>query len=130
MAGEKIGLFAHTGTLSVISGEGPVQMQAQNGAMSLGAQQKVSLVSTADMLFAGKKKVTLIGGGSYLKIEEGSIEYGTTETYLRRVERTYVGQPESQPMDFPQLHPVIQGNICITCLLKAIQANDAMVQGV
>ncbi|ELZ8934772.1 type VI secretion system tip protein VgrG [Cronobacter dublinensis] len=130
MAGEKIGLFAHTGTLSVISGEGPVQMQAQNGAMSLGAQQKVSLVSTADMLFAGKKKITLIGGGSYLKIEEGSIEYGTTETYLRRVERTYVGQPASQPVDFPQLHPVIQGNICITCLLKAIQANDAMVQGV
>jgi len=130
MAGEKIGLFAHTGTLSVISSEGPVQMQAQNGAMSLGAQQKVSLVSTADMLFAGKKKITLIGGGSYLKIEEGNIEYGTTETYLRRVERTYVGQSASQPVDFPQLHPVIQGNICITCLLKAIQANDAMVQGV
>ncbi|EPR9023161.1 type VI secretion system Vgr family protein [Cronobacter dublinensis] len=98
MAGEKIGLFAHTGTLSVISGEGPVQMQAQNGAMSLGAQQKVSLVSTADMLFAGKKKITLIGGGSYLKIEEGSIEYGTTETYLRRVERTYVGASQDMPV--------------------------------
>ncbi|NCH71763.1 type VI secretion system Vgr family protein [Cronobacter dublinensis] len=98
MAGEKIGLFAHTGTLSVISGEGPVQMQAQNGAMSLSAQQKVSLVSTADMLFAGKKKITLIGGGSYLKIEEGSIEYGTTETYLRRVERTYVGASQDMPV--------------------------------
>ncbi|EOC3059865.1 type VI secretion system Vgr family protein [Cronobacter dublinensis] len=98
MAGEKIGLFAHTGTLSVISGEGPVQMQAQNGAMSLGAQQKVSLVSTADMLFAGKKKITLIGGGSYLKIEEGNIEYGTTETYLRRVERTYVGASQDMPV--------------------------------
>ncbi|EOI3505410.1 type VI secretion system Vgr family protein [Cronobacter dublinensis] len=98
MAGEKIGLFAHTGTLSVISAEGPVQMQAQNGAMSLGAQQKVSLVSTADMLFAGKKKITLIGGGSYLKIEEGSIEYGTTETYLRRVERTYVGASQDMPV--------------------------------
>lgn len=98
MTGEKIGLFAHTGTLSVISGEGPVQMQAQNGAMSLGAQQKVSLVSTADMLFAGKKKITLIGGGSYLKIEEGNIEYGTTETYLRRVERTYVGASQDMPV--------------------------------
>ncbi|WP_158694323.1 DUF2345 domain-containing protein, partial [Cronobacter malonaticus] len=53
---------------NVISGEGPVQFQAQNGAMSLSAQQKISLVSTGDMLFAGKKKVTLIGGGSYLKI--------------------------------------------------------------
>ncbi|ELY4775741.1 type VI secretion system Vgr family protein [Cronobacter turicensis] len=97
-AGEKIGLFARTGKLNVISGEGPVQFQAQNGAMSLSAQQKISLVSTSDMLFAGKKKVTLIGGGSYLKIEQGKIEYGTTATYLRKVERTMVGAPKSMPL--------------------------------
>ncbi len=97
-AGEKIGLFAHTGKLNVISGEGPVQFHAQNGTMSLSAQQKISLVSTSDMLFAGKKKVTLIGGGSYLKIEQGKIEYGTTATYLRKVERTMVGAPKNMPL--------------------------------
>ncbi|EPE0990513.1 type VI secretion system Vgr family protein [Cronobacter sakazakii] len=97
-AGEKIGLFARTGKLNVISGEGPVQFQAQNGTMSLSAQQKISLVSTSDMLFAGKKKVTLIGGGSYLKIEQGKIEYGTTATYLRKVERTMVGAPKNMPL--------------------------------
>ncbi|EPT7084057.1 DUF2345 domain-containing protein [Cronobacter sakazakii] len=97
-AGEKIGLFARTGKLNVISGEGPVQFQAQNGTMSLSAQQKISLVSTGDMLFAGKKKVTLIGGGSYLKIEQGKIEYGTTATYLRKVERTMVGAPKNMPL--------------------------------
>ncbi|EOB9996719.1 DUF2345 domain-containing protein [Cronobacter sakazakii] len=128
-AGEKIGLFAHTGKLNVISGEGSVQFQAQNGAMSLSAQQKISLVSTSDMLFAGKKKVTLIGGGSYLKIEQGKIEYGTTATYLRKVERTFVGGSASQPLTFPEIHPVIQSTICIPCLLKAIQANDAIIEG-
>ncbi|EPT7065573.1 type VI secretion system Vgr family protein [Cronobacter turicensis] len=128
-AGEKIGLFARTGKLNVISGEGPVQFQAQNGAMSLSAQRKISLVSTSDMLFAGKKKVTLIGGGSYLKIEHGKIEYGTTATYLRKVERTFVAGSASQPLTFPEIHPVIQSTICIPCLLKAIQANDAIIEG-
>ncbi|EPW7978116.1 type VI secretion system Vgr family protein [Cronobacter turicensis] len=128
-AGEKIGLFARTGKLNVISGEGPVQFQAQNGAMSLSAQRKISLVSTSDMLFAGKKKVTLIGGGSYLKIEQGKIEYGTTATYLRKVERTFVAGSASQPLTFPEIHPVIQSTICIPCLLKAIQANDAIIEG-
>lgn len=32
----------------------------------------------------GKKHVTLIGGGSYLKIEAGKIEYGTTGDYIRK----------------------------------------------
>ncbi|ELY7490085.1 type VI secretion system tip protein VgrG [Cronobacter turicensis] len=128
-AGENIGLFARTGKLNVISGEGPVQFQAQNGAMSLSAQRKISLVSTSDMLFAGKKKVTLIGGGSYLKIEQGKIEYGTTATYLRKVERTFVAGSASQPLTFPEIHPVIQSTICIPCLLKAIQANDAIIEG-
>ncbi|MDQ9204076.1 hypothetical protein QBS70_02765 [Cronobacter sakazakii] len=81
------------------------------------------------MLFAGKKKVTLIGGGSYLKIEQGKIEYGTTATYLRKVERTFVGGSASQPLTFPEIHPVIQSTICIPCLLKAIQANDAIIEG-
>ncbi|MDU1941565.1 MAG: type VI secretion system tip protein VgrG [Cronobacter sakazakii] len=91
LAGDKLGLFAHTGPLSLKSGEGPVGMQAQNGRMSLAAQKKLTMTSTRDISFAGKKRITLIGGGSYLKIEQGKIEYGTTGVYLRKVPRTYVG---------------------------------------
>ena len=88
LAGEKLGLFARTGQLSVKSGEGPVEVQAQNASMRLFAEKKLTLSSVSDILFAGKKRITLIGGGSYLRLEAGKVEYGTTASYLRKVKRT------------------------------------------
>ena len=63
LAGERLGLFARTGQLSVKSGEGPVEVQAQNGSMRLFAEKKLTLSSACDISFAGKKRITLIGGG-------------------------------------------------------------------
>ncbi|MGC6387656.1 type VI secretion system Vgr family protein [Ewingella sp. S1.OA.A_B6] len=103
LAGEQVGLFARTGKLSVISSEGPVQIQAQNGAMHLSAEQKLSLVSAADMLFAGKKKVTLIGGGSYVIIDAGKVEYGTAGTYTRKIKRTTTTARATMPVSMPRM---------------------------
>ncbi|EOE6854746.1 type VI secretion system Vgr family protein [Cronobacter sakazakii] len=108
LAGDKFGLFAHTGPLSLKSGEGPVGMQAQNGRMSLAAQKKLTMTSTRDISFAGKKRITLIGGSSYLKIEQGKIEYGTTGVYLRRVPRTYVGAAAAMAQEMPVM-PIADG---------------------
>ncbi|WP_105494138.1 type VI secretion system Vgr family protein [Escherichia coli] len=88
LVGERLGLFARTGQLSVKSGEGPVDVQAQNGSMRLFAEKKLMLSSACDISFAGKKRITLIGGGSYLRLEAGKIEYGTTASYIRKVKRT------------------------------------------
>jgi len=44
--------------------------------------------SASDITLAGKKRITLIGGGSYLRLEAGKVEYGTTATYMRKVKRT------------------------------------------
>ncbi|MBD4198160.1 DUF2345 domain-containing protein, partial [Xanthomonas citri pv. citri] len=41
LAGEKLGLFARTGQLSVKSGEGPVEVQAQNASLRLFAEKKL-----------------------------------------------------------------------------------------
>ncbi|MCE9994153.1 type VI secretion system tip protein VgrG [Enterobacter asburiae] len=101
LAGDEIGLFARTGELSINASEGPVQIQAQNGAMHLSAEQRLHLISASDMLFAGKKKVTLIGGGSYLTIEAGKIEYGTDTTYTRKIKRTHLTVSATQPVSFP-----------------------------
>ncbi|WP_139154082.1 DUF2345 domain-containing protein, partial [Enterobacter cloacae] len=84
LAGEKLGLFARTGQLSLKASEGEVEVQAQNGKMALFAEQKLTMSSASDISFAGKKRITLIGGGSYLRLEAGKIEYGTLGTYLRR----------------------------------------------
>lgn len=132
LAGEKLGLFARTGQLSLKASEGPVEVQAQNGKMQLCAEKKLTLTSESDILFAGKKRITLIGGGSYLRLEAGEIEYGTVGTYLRKVKRTMAAGAASMPLPIPLLpgqYPPLSETICIECLLNAIKANDAIVQG-
>lgn len=103
LAGEKLGLFARTGQLSVKSGEGPVEVQAQNASLRLFAEKKLTLSSANDISFAGKKRITLIGGGSYLKLEAGKVEYGTTATYIRKVKRTMAAGSNSQAPELPFL---------------------------
>ncbi|HEA0250359.1 TPA: type VI secretion system tip protein VgrG [Salmonella enterica] len=88
LAGEKLGLFAHTGQLSLKSGEGAIDVQAQNASLRLFAEKKLTLSSASDISFAGKKRITLIGDGSYLRLEAGKVEYGTTASYMRKVKRT------------------------------------------
>ena len=108
--------------------------------------------STADVLFAGKKRITLSGGGSYLKIDANGVEYGTTGIYMRRMKLTLKRVKDAAEMDFPSVsvelmedgaegavpltiplfpeqYPVFKKKICIECLLNAIKANDAVVQG-
>ena len=103
LAGERLGLFARTGQLSLKSGEGAVDVQAQNGSMRLFAEKKLTISSKSDISFTGKKRITLIGGGSYLRLEAGKIEYGTMATYLRRTKRTMVAAPATMPLPIPLL---------------------------
>ncbi|MCP5629240.1 DUF2345 domain-containing protein, partial [Klebsiella pneumoniae] len=98
LAGEKLGLFARTGQLSLKSGEGPVEVQAQNASLRLFAEKKLTLSSASDISFAGKKRITLIGGGSYLRLEAGKVEYGTTAMYMRKVKRTMAAGAASMPV--------------------------------
>lgn len=116
LAGEKLGLFARTGQLSLKASEGQVEVQAQNGKMQLFAEKKLTLGSASDISFAGKKRITLIGGGSYLRLEAGKIEYGTTATYLRRVKRTMAAGKNNMVVDIPS----IAGEISDTFLIKKI----------
>lgn len=103
LTGEKLGFFARTGQLSLKSGEGPIDVQAQNASMRLFAEKKLTLSSASDISFAGKKRITLIGGGSYLKLEAGKVEYGTTASYLRKVKRTMAAGSNSQTPELPFL---------------------------
>ncbi|EOG2146467.1 DUF2345 domain-containing protein, partial [Salmonella enterica] len=114
LTGEKLGVFARTGQLSLKVSEGPVEMQAQNAAMRLFAEKKLTMSSASDISFAGKKRITLIGGGSYLRLEAGKVEYGTTASYLRRVKRTMAAGAASIPVK-----AVTGGGLCLSCLMKA-----------
>ena len=117
-----VGLFARTGPLSLKASEGPVEMQAQNASLQLFAEKKLMLSSAGDILFVGKKRITLIGGGSYLKLEAGKVEYGTTAMYLRRVKRTMAAGAASIPVKAST-----GGGICLSCLMKAAMNGDTFV---
>ncbi|MBM9569528.1 type VI secretion system tip protein VgrG, partial [Citrobacter sedlakii] len=122
LAGEKLGLFARTGQLSLKSGEGPVEVQAQNDSMRLFAEKKLTMSSASDISLTGKKRITLIGGGSYLRLEAGKVEYGTTATYIRKVKRTMAAGAVSMPVK-----AVTGGGICLSCLMKAAMNGDTFV---
>lgn len=121
LAGEKLGLFARTGQLSLKSGEGPVEVQAQNASLRLFAEKKLTLSSASDISFAGKKRITLIGGGSYLRLEAGKVEYGTTATYLRRTKRTMAAGAVSMPLPFREK------GLCLSCLMDAAMNGTPVV---
>ncbi|ECG8638352.1 DUF2345 domain-containing protein, partial [Salmonella enterica subsp. arizonae] len=116
LAGEKLGLFARTGQLSLKASEGLVEMQAQNAAMRLFAEKKLTMSSASDISFAGKKRITLIGGGSYLRLEAGKVEYGTMATYMRKVKRTMAAGENSIDVDIPS----IAGEVSILSFTKKI----------
>ncbi|HCD2046640.1 TPA: type VI secretion system tip protein VgrG [Klebsiella pneumoniae] len=122
LAGERLGLFARTGQLSLKSGEGPAEVQAQNASLRLFAEKKLTLSSASDISFAGKKRITLIGGGSYLRLEAGKVEYGTTATYIRKVKRTMAAAAASIPVK-----ATTGGGICLSCLMKATMNGDTFV---
>ncbi|WP_336998676.1 DUF2345 domain-containing protein, partial [Leclercia sp. M50] len=125
LTGEKLGLFARTGQLNLKSGEGPVEVQAQNASMRLFAEKKLTLSSAGDISLAGKKRITLIGGGSYLKLEAGKVEYGTTATYMRKVKRTMAAGPSSLSL----MPSFSQNGICLSCLLEAAENGAPIVIG-
>ncbi|MGS1446137.1 DUF2345 domain-containing protein [Klebsiella pneumoniae] len=99
-----------------------MEMQAQNASLQLFAEKKLMLSSAGDILFVGKKRITLIGGGSYLKLEAGKVEYGTTAMYLRRVKRTMAAGAASIPVKAST-----GGGICLSCLMKAAMNGDTFV---
>ncbi|HBT6796293.1 TPA: DUF2345 domain-containing protein, partial [Klebsiella pneumoniae] len=74
-----------------------MEVQAQNASLRLFAEKKLTLSSASDISFAGKKRITLIDGGSYLRLEAGKVEYGTTATYIRKVKRTMFAGANSTP---------------------------------
>ncbi|WP_120791129.1 DUF2345 domain-containing protein, partial [Enterobacter hormaechei] len=67
------------------------------------AEKKLTLSSASDITFAGKKRITLIGGGSYLRLEAGKVEYGTTAMYIRKVKRTMAAGKNTIETDLPSV---------------------------
>ena len=127
LTGEKLGLFARTGQLSLKASEGPIDIQAQNASLRLFAEKKLTIASESDITFAGKKRITLIGGGSYLRLEAGKVEYGTEASYIRKVKRSMAAGADSQQPEMPWLADPVKNST--HALMRYMYHDDTPVIG-
>ncbi|EJL88214.1 hypothetical protein PMI17_02626 [Pantoea sp. GM01] len=87
LAAEKaLGLFAHTGAMTMVANQGEVVMQAQHNAMTFSAAQQITVTSSEDeIVISTPKTLTLNGGGSYLKLSGEGVEHGSQGPMIMNV---------------------------------------------
>ncbi|QYN47897.1 type VI secretion system Vgr family protein [Gilliamella sp. ESL0405] len=79
-SGEAIGLFAHKSGMKVFANQGDINLQAQNANLNMAAKQDINIDSVDGKLtITASKELTLICGGSYIKISSKGIELGTPD---------------------------------------------------
>ncbi len=76
--GQGLSLFVRKLGIKLIANQGPVTVQAQNDTLEVMARLGLSITSTEDEIhIVAKKKITLNAGGSYITLDQNSIESGT-----------------------------------------------------
>ena len=79
-SGESIGLFAHKSGMKVFANQGDVNVQAQNANLNMAAKQDIKIDSVDGSVdLSAAKEITLMCGGSYVKISSAGIELGTAD---------------------------------------------------
>lgn len=78
-AGEALSFFAHKLGIKLFAAQGKVEIQAQNDAMALAAKQGITLDSVdSSVTVSAASDITLMAGGSYIKISDAGIELGSS----------------------------------------------------
>ncbi|MDP9914113.1 uncharacterized protein (DUF2345 family), partial [Variovorax boronicumulans] len=81
-AAEGIRAFTHKKGIKLIASEEPIEIQAHRDEMVLVAHKDVVIKSVeGELHITAKKKVVIIGGGSYSEWSESGIKHGTAGTW-------------------------------------------------
>ena len=79
-SGESIGLFAHKSGMKVFANQGDVEVQAQNANLNMAAKQDIKIDSVdGELRVSACEDLTLMCGGSYIKLSSAGIELGTAD---------------------------------------------------
>ncbi|PWV57667.1 uncharacterized protein DUF2345, partial [Frischella perrara] len=75
-----ISLFSHKSGMKVFANQGDIEVQAQNANLNMAAKQDIKIDSVDGKLtVTASKALTLMCGGSYIKLSGEGIELGTAE---------------------------------------------------
>ncbi|WP_455852588.1 type VI secretion system Vgr family protein [Pantoea endophytica] len=76
-AAQHISLFSQNSGIKLFSGKGDIDLQAQNNAMNIKAQEDLTISSLqGNVRVDASKELILTCGGAYIKISGGNIEIG------------------------------------------------------
>ncbi|WP_022972349.1 DUF2345 domain-containing protein, partial [Xanthomonas maliensis] len=131
-SGQAIGLLAaaveggqsEAHSLSVVAGEGPLELQAQSDAIRMQAKQGLQLVSANAQLelAAGKTVHLATAGGASLTIEGGNITIACPGNIaVHASKKSFVG-----PVQAPYPLPAFPASVCVECLLQAMRKGQAL----
>lgn len=106
--GQALSVFVRKACIKLFANKGAVSVQAQNDLMELLAQKSIEITSTEDEIkITAKKKITLNGGGSYIRLDACGIEAGTPGEY--NVKAGYYGRkPKAKLTPELMAFPVIK----------------------
>jgi type VI secretion system secreted protein VgrG len=108
--GERISLFARSG-LKIFAAKGPVEIQAQTDAMSLAADQDITVSSVNGVVrIVAKQELTLnSGGGAFIQMKDGSITLGgPDDLFIKTITVQKKGKATlNMPLDLN--HPALSG---------------------
>ncbi|HBE2765361.1 TPA: type VI secretion system tip protein VgrG [Escherichia coli] len=106
--GQALSVFVRKAGIKLFANKGAISVQAQNDLMELLAQKLIEITSTEDEIkITAKKKITLNGGGSYIRLDACGIEAGTPGEY--NVKAGYYGRkPKAKLTPELMAFPVIK----------------------
>ncbi len=106
--GQALSVFVRKAGIKLFANKGAISVQAQNDLMELLAQKSIEITSTEDEIkITAKKKITLNGGGSYIRLDACGIEAGTPGEY--NIKAGYYGRkPKAKLTPELMAFPVIK----------------------
>jgi type VI secretion system secreted protein VgrG len=121
---KKLTFFMHRLGARIIAAMGIIRVEAEGDELQLLGQKKVTVQSYGDWVhITGKKGVLINGGGSYLKVWDGGVEYGTGNGWVVYSMKQEFAGPRS--LEVPT-KPFSALDFCLECWLKAMQGQRAI----
>ena len=130
-AGEALSFFAHKMGIKLFASKGKVEIQAQNDELSLMAKDEIQINSIDNSVtLTAPRDITLISGGSYIKINGQGIELGTPGNVVIKSAALQKMGPASMNVSTQEVHfmdmPPI--SLCVECLKRAARNANSMLE--
>ena len=130
-AGEALSFFAHKMGIKLLASKGKVEIQAQNDELSLMAKDEIQINSVDNSItLTAPRDITLISGGSYIKINGQGIELGTSGNVIIKSNVLQKMSPASMNVNTQEVHfmnmpPV---SLCVECLKRAARNANSILE--